>query len=49
MTRCSKCNGDGWNIGHTSTCSGWYGKGCDCSGEQIQCEHCQGTGDIEDE
>lgn len=42
--KCAECSGDGWYIGHESNCGGWYDGCCDCSGEQIQCEKCNGTG-----
>lgn len=47
--KCSNCNGDGWYVGHAHNCNGWRYEGCDCSGEQIQCEKCQGSGEIKED
>lgn len=42
--RCGRCNGDGWEIGHSYNCNGWDTGDCDCGGEQQQCEQCRGEG-----
>lgn len=39
---CRSCNGDGWYVGHEDEC---HETGdCHCSGVQIPCEMCGGTG-----
>ena len=44
--KCKYCNGDGWTIEHHSQC-GSGGHECTCGGEQVQCEHCKGTGNAD--
>jgi hypothetical protein len=42
--KCSACGGDGWYVGHEDKC---YETGdCGCSGVQLQCEKCGGTGRV---
>ena len=39
---CSECGGDGWWVGHDEEC---YRSGdCGCSGVQIRCHVCFGSG-----
>jgi len=47
--KCNWCAGDGWYVDHSSECDGFSGKECNCSGVQVQCEKCQGTGEVKDE
>lgn len=42
--KCSDCGGDGWYVGHADQCNE-TGQ-CTCNGIQIQCEKCQGIGEV---
>ena len=51
--KCPDCNGNGWTVEHSNTCScilelGWYEEGCDRSGMQVPCEKCQATGQVDE-
>ena len=41
---CPSCGGDGWYVGHEDEC--WETGDCNCSGVQLQCEQCQGSGSV---
>jgi len=43
--KCQMCGGDGWYVGHDDEC---YETGdCNCSGVQVRCETCGGTGEVD--
>lgn len=42
LSCCEDCYGDGWYAGHEDRC--YEGSGCSCSGVQIECRQCGGTG-----
>ena len=46
QVKCPDCDGDGWNMTHAQDCKGWERKTCNCTGEQIRCEKCNGSGKI---
>ena len=43
IPKCRTCDGNGWYVGHEDECC--RTGDCACSGVQIQCEVCFGTGE----
>lgn len=40
--RCPSCGGDGWYLGHEAQC--YLDGDCNCSGVQVVCDECRGSG-----
>jgi hypothetical protein len=45
VSECPACEGAGYDIGHEAQC--YEGLGCQCSGEQVLCSACEGSGETE--